>query len=71
MGRRLWPSGAIGRGSTPKLKVPDRLETTELAFKLQNVVFPVVGKYEFRLIANGDLIAQKTVGVAQAGDPSA
>jgi hypothetical protein len=53
----------IGTGQTPKLDVPDRLQTAELAFALQNIVFPQPGKYEFRLIANGDLIAQKEVAV--------
>jgi hypothetical protein len=66
----LKDGSEIGRGATPSLKVPDRLETTELAFKLQNVVFPVAGKYEFRLIANGDLIAQKEVTVARSGEPA-
>lgn len=53
----------IGTGSTPELDVPDRLQTAELAFALQNVVFPQPGKYEFRLIANKELIAQKEVSV--------
>jgi hypothetical protein len=59
----LKDGSEIGRGTTPPLRVPDRLETTEIAFKLQNVVFPTAGKYEFRLISNGDLIAQKEVEV--------
>ena len=51
----------IGSGATPPLRIPDRLQTSELALRLQNIVFPVEGKYEFRLIANEELIAQKEV----------
>lgn len=51
----------IGNGRTPGLRIPDRLQTVELAFRLQNIVFPEEGKYEFRLLANGDLLAQKEV----------
>jgi uncharacterized protein YegP (UPF0339 family) len=51
----------IGNGSTPPLEISDRLLTSELALKLQNIVFPEAGKYEFRLLANEELIAQKEV----------
>jgi hypothetical protein len=50
----------IGNGSTPPLHIPDKLQTAELAFTLQNIVFPEPGKYEFHLRANDELIAQKS-----------
>jgi hypothetical protein len=53
----------LGSGQTPELEVPHRLHTAELAFQLHNIVFPSAGKYEFRLIANGDLIAQKVIEI--------
>ena len=57
----------IGSGATPSLKIPDKLQTAELAFRLQNIVFPQEGKYEFRLHANDRLIAQKEVAVIPTG----
>lgn len=57
----------IGSGSTPKLTIPDRLQTAELAFRLQNIVFPHPGKYEFRLEANDRVIATKEVAVLPVG----
>ncbi len=59
----LKDGGEIGNGSTPPLRIPDRLQTAELAFRLQNIVFPEPGKYEFRLVANDEQIAQKIVTV--------
>ncbi len=58
----------IGSGSTPPLELPDPLQTAELAFRLQNIVFPEPGEYEFRLSCNDELIAQKKVSVTRAGD---
>ena len=59
----------LGSGATPKLTVPDRLHAAEIAFQLQNIVFPNPGKYEFRLIANGELIAQKGITVLDIPRP--
>ena len=54
----------IGRGTTPALQLHDRLRTAELTFRLENIVFPQPGKYEFRLHANHELLAQDHVEVA-------
>jgi hypothetical protein len=59
----------IGTGTTPPLKIPDRLQTAELDLKLRNIVFPEPGKYEFRLVANDEQIAQKIVSVEGARPP--
>ena len=56
----------IGSGKTPPLTIPDRLQTAELAFRLQNIVFPEPGEYEFRLLGNDMLLAQKKVSVRSA-----
>jgi hypothetical protein len=56
----------IGAGETPALRIPDRLQTAELAFRLQNLVFPEAGKYEFTLYANDDAIARRTIAVLQS-----
>jgi len=65
----LKDAKVLGSGATPKLAVPHRLHTAEIAFQLQNIVFPNPGKYEFRLIANGELIAQKEVAVLDVPPP--
>ncbi|MHC4471086.1 MAG: DUF6941 family protein [Planctomycetota bacterium] len=59
----------IGTGSTPSLNIPDKLQTAELAFTLQNIVFPEPGKYEFHLMANDELIAQKSFHVLEMRRP--
>lgn len=61
----LKDGAVIGSGATPSLRIPDRLQTAELAFKLQNIVFPEPGPYEFRLLANDELLAQKEVVARQ------
>ena len=60
----------IGAGSTPPLRIPDRLQTAELAFRLQNIVFPNPGKYQFQLFANEDLVAQKEVVIKKIEPPA-
>ena len=59
----------IGSGTTPPLHIPDKLQTAELAFALQNIAFPQAGKYEFRLFANDQLIAQKSFSVLEVLRP--
>lgn len=61
----LMDGREVGAGSTPSLSIPDRLQTAELAFRLQNIAFPEPGKYEFTLFANDQLVAQKEVTVRQ------
>jgi hypothetical protein len=51
----------IGKGTTPPLRIPDKLSTAELSFQLQNIVFPNPGKYDFVLYANGEPVARKEV----------
>ena len=55
----------IGSGTTPPLQIPNKLQTAELAFALQNIAFPREGKDEFRLLANNELIAQKAFTVRE------
>ncbi len=58
----------IGAGHTPALDIPDRLQTAELAFQLQNIVFPAAGRYEFQLFANDAPLAHKVVAVVPPKD---
>ena len=59
----------IGQGSTPPLDIPDRLQSVELAFRLQNIVFPEAGDYEFRLFANDQQIAQEDFVIGSGEGP--
>ena len=53
----------IGKASTPELNAPNKLDSYELAFNLENVVFQHHGKYEFRVYAGNDMFANKTFNV--------
>jgi hypothetical protein len=67
---RLRDGREIGGGATPPIRIPDPLHTAELAFRLQDLVFPEPGKYEFILHANGEPIARKEIAVlAPAPEP--
>ncbi len=60
---RLRDGREIGGGTTPTIRIPDPLQTAELAFRLQDLVFPEPGKYEFVLHANGQPVARKEIAV--------
>lgn len=53
----------IGKASTPALNVPNKLESYELAFNLEDVAFQHDGKYEFRVYVGNDMFANKTFNV--------
>ena len=55
----------IGSGGAPPVRIPDRLQTAELAFRLENIIFPEPGKYEFNLFANDQLVARKEISVVR------
>jgi hypothetical protein len=50
----------IGGGKIPEvIEIKDRLAITDVGVTLKNLVFPGPGRYEFRLLANGQVIALK------------
>lgn len=63
----LLTGQAIGRGEAPELSYDDPLGTYELAFNLGQLTFSHEGKYEFRLSANDELMAQKEFHVKKIG----
>lgn len=53
----------IGKAGTPELNVPNKLDSYELVFNLENVVFQHPGRYEFRVYAGDEMFANKTFNV--------
>jgi hypothetical protein len=59
----------VGGGQIPEvMKIKDRLAINDIGITLKNVVFPGAGRYEFRLLASGQMIAIKDFTVMQ-GQP--
>jgi len=56
----------IGSGATPEVEIDSPLRTCEFAIKIQNLVFPKPGLYEFQVFANEELLATKSFNVRQA-----
>jgi len=58
-------SNVLGKGTPPKIQIPGPLETTELCAQLGNLQLPGPGTYEFQLLANGELLATKSLRVSE------
>jgi hypothetical protein len=51
----------LNRADIPQqVDIPDPLRTHELVFNMGGLRFPAAGKYEFRVLANGEAFGQKT-----------
>ena len=51
----------LNKAEIPKeIDMPDPLRTHELVFNMGGLKFPSPGKYEFRVLANGEIFGQKT-----------
>lgn len=50
----------IGKANTPELDVPNKLDSYELVFNLENLRFQHPGKYEFEVYAGDTPFANKT-----------
>lgn len=59
----------LGAGKTPEVEIDSPLRTCEFALQIQNLQFPKPGKYEFHVLANGELLATKTFTVREAKMP--
>ena len=53
----------LGRGSTPEVEIDSPLRTCEFALQIQNLLFRHEGKYEFQILANGELLSTKSFNV--------
>ena len=62
----LQVAGQVG---TPPMRIANRLESHELIFRLDNLVLPAAGRYEFRLFANGHFVGHEAFEVASPPPP--
>ena len=51
------------------MKIDSPLRTCEFALQIQSLVFRKPGLYEFQILANNDLIAQKSFHVKEIKKP--
>ncbi len=58
-----------GQVETPPMRIANRLESQELIFRVDNLVLPAPGRYEFRLLANGHFVGHKAFDVAARPPP--
>ncbi len=56
----------IGKANAPELDVPNKLDSYELTFNLENLAFQHPGKYEFRVYAGDAMFASKTFRVVES-----
>ena len=69
--RHLPTLQLVGQVETPPAQVKDRLESQELIFRVDHLVLPAPGRYEFRLFANGHFVGQKVFEASIPPPPSA
>ena len=53
----------VGQATLPPIDIKERLDITDFGVNLPYVDFPGVGRYEFRVYASGQFIAQKDFNV--------
>ena len=63
--RDLARDQLVGHGNV-KVNAVDPLATTEIVCRLNNLVFPHPGKYEFQLLAGDELLGSTELVVGQA-----
>ena len=57
----LENGAVLNKAEIPQeIDIPDLLRTHELVFNMGGLKFPSPGKYEFRVLANGEIFGQKT-----------
>jgi hypothetical protein len=59
------------RATLPNIDIPDRLQISDFGINVPAIVFPAPGRYEFRLLMDGKLLAQKDFTVIQMPTPQA
>jgi hypothetical protein len=55
----------VCRATLSNIVITDRLQISDFGVNIPSLVFPIPGRYEFRLKMNGHLIAQKDFTVVQ------
>ncbi|MGQ0809955.1 MAG: DUF6941 family protein [Nitrospiraceae bacterium] len=59
----------ICRATLPDIVIDDRLQISDFGINIPALVFPAPGRYEFRLLMEGHLLAQKDFNVIQMPTP--
>ncbi len=59
----------ICRASLPNIVIGDRLQISDFGINIPALLFPVPGRYEFRLRMDGHMVAQKDFNVIQLSPP--
>ncbi len=59
----------ICRASLPNIVIGDRLQISDFGINIPALLFPVPGRYEFRLRMDGHMVAQKDFNVIQSSPP--
>lgn len=59
----------MAKAKLPLVEIPDRLQIADFCLTLNNLAFPGPGRYEFRLFADGEIVAQKDFSVMQMTRP--
>ncbi|MDH4155022.1 MAG: hypothetical protein OEV01_14645 [Nitrospira sp.] len=61
----------ICRATLPNIEIHDRLQISDFGINIPLLILPAPGRYEFRLMMEGQLIAQKDFNVLSIPDPNA
>lgn len=56
----------VAKAQLPPVQILDRFQISDFGVTLSPLIFPCPGRYEFRLFANAQLLAQKDFNVTQA-----
>ncbi|GIW54291.1 MAG: hypothetical protein KatS3mg082_0695 [Nitrospiraceae bacterium] len=59
----------VCRAALPNVYIADRLQISDFGINIPSLVFPAPGRYEFRLLMESHLIAQKDFNVIQMPMP--
>ncbi len=61
----------VCRATLPNIEISDRLQISDFGINIPLLILPAPGRYEFRLLMEGQLIAQKDFNVMSIPDPTA
>ena len=61
----------VCRATLPNIEIKDRLQISDFGINIPLLILPAPGRYEFRLLTEGRLIAQKDFTVMSTPNPTA
>ncbi len=60
----------VCRATLPNIEISDRLQISDFGINIPLLILPAPGRYEFRLLMEGQLIAQKDFNVISIPNPT-